>query len=146
MWYTTALDRAVGIVHIKYIGYGYRLRRGSAVHSPMTPRKFIDDVVHLKNIVRVLNASTNEYERPIRRRIGQYVTEYTAKDFFWMPVRDRELCEKAYFETIYYASLSRKIPLFQRLVMWACSRSKSQLLTYCLCLIPYKLKEWGFHR
>lgn len=146
VWYATALDEAKEVAHIEYVGYGYRLRRGSAVHSPMTPKKFIDDVIHLKNIVSILDASKNEYEKAIRRRIGQYVTEYTAKDFFWMPASDRELCKNVYFEVIRFASKSSRIPFFQRAVMWICSRSNSQLLTYILCFMPYKLKELGVHR
>lgn len=146
VWYLEALDRAKKRVWLDYVGYGYREREGSAIHSKMTRRKFGDNLKHFEKVCEIVGRRPKRYAPAVLRRIGQSLTEYTGMEFVALEQADKATCHKFWLEILGRVKHYPWLTPFQRFVMNVCVTLKSRLVTTALCYGPYWLKAHGLHR
>ena len=146
VWYLSALEQAKQVVALDYVGYGYREREGSAIHSKMTQRKFEDNLKHFERVCEIVGRRPERYAQNVLRRIGQSLTEYTAMEFVALPKEDKDGCHVFWIEVLEHVKHYPWLPTFQRLMMNVCAKTKCRLVTMALCYIPFWLKSHGLHR
>lgn len=146
VWYLDALDCAKKRVWLDYVGYGYREREGSAIHSKMTRRKFEDNLKHFERVCEIVGRRPERYARNVLRRIGQSLTEYTAMEFVALAEGDKAECHKFWIELLKRVRHYSWLTPFQRLAMNVCVWAKCKIVSLALCYGPYWLKAHGLHR
>lgn len=146
VWYLDALDRVKNRVLLDYVGYGYRNREGSAIHSKMTRRKFEDNLKHFQRVCEIVGRRPDRYARNVLRRIGQSLTEYAAMEFSLLSKEDKIVSHKFWIEILNRVKHYSWLIPFQRLVMNVCAKTKFQFVTMVLCYVPFWLKAHGLHR
>lgn len=146
VWYLEALDRAKKRVLLDYVGYGYREREGSAIHSKMTRRKFEDNLKHFERVCEIVGRRLERYAQNVLRRIGQSLTEYTAMEFVALSEEDKLECHKFWMGVLARVKRYSWLTSFQRRVMGVCAWAKCRIVTMALCFVPYWLKAHGLHR
>jgi len=126
--------------------YGYRVRSGSAMTSPMTLRKLRDRIGYSLEWIEALNASGRGVDRAIYRNIGLNLTEGFVSDIFRLPGRDREAAWAEWYSCLQLLRRFDKFPSWTKFVIRANNFVRSNMLASALCAVPYWLKAKGFHR
>lgn len=143
---TSVIDETAHFVYCDFIGYGYRVRLGSIVNTPLTRRKYLDDVNHYAHCINLINNSKKAYNKSILKAIPKTLREYFGNSFFKLSKTERKESLSEYCNVLKLAADCKHFTRFQRFLLSLVGRSKSQLSIFILGKTPYWLKSHGFNR
>ena len=146
LWYVSALDQARKVVGLDYVGYGYRVRTGSAIHSKMSLQKFNDNIRHFSLLLPIMQRSSKTYSPAVARRVAQSMTEYASMEYVQLPQRDRRIAFLFWMDMLRTVRDLPVLPAAQRWRMKACLFFNTPFVALAFCYIPYWLKVHGVRR
>ena len=146
LWYVSALDQAHKVVALDYVGYGYRVRSGSAIHSNMTLRKFSDNLRHFSILLPMMQKSSKIYSRAVVRRVAQSMTEYASMEYVQLPKNDRGAAFRFWMDMLCAVDNLHILSSSQRWRMKLCLLLNTPFAALTLCYLPYWSKANGIHR
>lgn len=126
--------------------YGYRLRVGSAMRSPMTAQKFKNNLRHSSLVLDRIAGSRKVYAPKLLRAIGLSLTEGMTNRMWNMRKEDRRDAWIDLFDLHRQICRNWTMPIWVRFVSFLTSATCSRLVFYVLCGIPFELKKRGLHR
>lgn len=140
------LAKANQVVLSSYIGYGYRVRTGSAMTSRMTLRKLIDRIGYCRDFVDSLIGSGKAVDYRIYRGVGLNLTEGYVSDLSRLDAVERVEAWTRWYNMLDWMQKKGVFSPWTQFVVAACCRVKIRLLARLLCEMPHWLKERGLHR
>ena len=146
VYWANILEEAHLLVNCSYVGYGYRLRIGSAVNSRMTTEKFLHDLRHHMEWVSHFVGGHKRYADDIKKGFVKELCEYMAYQLFSMNRKDRQLCFDEWCRCIIEVRHRINCSRWFRLSMKIVGCTKSQLSARVLFFFPYWLKAHGVNR
>ena len=123
--------------------YGYRTRKGSAMNSQSTLRKFRDHLSHIMQRIRVFSESGKAVDSLIYRRLG--VELIAVRQIYDISSNDQAMAWRAYWESLQWRQEYRVLPFWIRIIIFVESGCKSKLLAKFLCYVPFELRKMLFN-
>ncbi len=146
-WLAEVLARAHAIVELNTPLYGYRVRRGSAVHSSMSLFKLQSHVRWRLHVAAVFAETQKEVDPVLSRRAVLSVTETFSTLFFGE--RDLSLRKAVWTEWLEAVASISKMPItpkWSRMAAKLTQATRSEMVARLLFWLPFWLKSHGIHR
>jgi len=148
LYLAACLVRCALKVKIDIVGYGCRTRKGSAMRSCMTLRKFSDNVRSKRDIMEILLSAKSPrlVSRHIKRMIATILLEHTLHEVDRLPVTDLAEGWRVWFSSVDSIPSCAIATNWQRMVCAVIKATHSRCLARMFCIWPHRLKlkkaEW----
>lgn len=129
-----------------WIGYGYRQRLGSALHSRDAAAPLLDDLCHYETLMRTILQSSKSYEPAIIRQLGVFLIDNFASVYYRLPSAERNQVWEKWLAVMKALSGMKGLRPYMRVVMKAVVRTRSKVLARILIWGILWLKLHGVNR
>ena len=129
-----------------WIGYGYRQRSGSALHSRDAAAPLLDDLCHYETLMRTILQSSKSYEPAIIRQLGVFLIDNFASVYYRLPSAERNQVWEKWLAVMKALSGMKGLRPYMRVVMKAVVRTRSKVLARILIWGILWLKLHGVNR
>lgn len=129
-----------------WLGYGYRQRSGSALHSRDAAAPLSDDLCHYETLMRTIQQSLKAYEPAIIRQLGVFLTDNFAAVYYRLPPAERSQVWEKWLAVMDILSGMEGLRPYMRAVMKAVVRTRSKALARILIWGILWLKLHGVNR
>ncbi len=146
VFYYSVLERSRFVCVLDIPLYGYRIRKGSAVHSCKTDVAVRDDARHYKLTVDFLMCHKEMVDPAVLGIYSKHVTESIADAYFAIKSHGDDMAWNEIRKLLRDIIANRHFPAYARFAAWAVTRSHSKLVYWVLCYVPYYLKSKGLNR
>lgn len=140
------VERVGTAVVADWVGYGYRQRAGSALHSRGAAALVLDDICHYETLTRTILKSSKTYEPAIVRQLGMLVVEQCAAAYYRLPSAARDQVWEAWLAEMEVLSGMAGLRPYVRAVMKTVVRTRSKALARILIWGILWLKLHGVNR
>ena len=140
------VERVETAVVTDWIGYGYRQRSGSALHSRDAAAPLLDDLCHYEALMRTVQQSSKSYETAIVRQLGVFLTDNFAAVYYRLPSAERNQVWEKWLAVMDILSGMEGLRPYMRLVMRLVVRTRSKALARLLIWGILWLKLHGVNR
>lgn len=127
--------------------YGYRVRKGSAMRSPITVKKLVDRIGYVRERVETLKHSGKQVDGSAYRIMGLNLTEgFVAGIRELMGDDDKDEMWRRWQVCLAWIKGECAFPQWVRMVAVVCHACPWRWLAWALCFVPWWLKTRGVHR
>lgn len=126
--------------------YGYRTRPGSIINSKATAAKLTCSVRWRRDRARLISGLQGVVSADFQRRFGRGMVEHIGTWLFDLSKEERDEVRKVWTDAL------RDWDVKQVLQGWFAFAARivcalpCDPIVWCLCYVPYRLKQKGFHR
>lgn len=140
LYLATCLARCSRMIRICGVGYGCRMRQGSALRSAWTYKKWQDELNSRKDTVQVILSGKIPLKDETCRMIVSGIMEASSFSVFRLPLDERAWAWRDWFDAVRWLPKAVLRTAWQKTTVFVLRKLRLTLLAYVLCVVPHRLK------
>lgn len=147
VFFAKVLVLASRVVLLDYKAYGYRRqRKGSAMNSSMSIRRFVDGLEFLLSIDKIFKDGRKRVVGENHRFVAAYRTEMASESYFKLCRAERKRARNSWNKSLMAVAMDGQSPMWFRICSRIALFIQWDWIRRLLFWIPQRLKSKGIHR